>query len=271
MFILYYIHQLLPDYMKIVTHTEIIGSVHQLIKPSVFLFISLLCALNIYPQKADLHQAGVMSEQNLKAIANISPYYTGVVFGFDSRYEGIKGTTRLFDTLFTSALFIRGQENYIQLNSDIDLVRNTLIFIHPATTELMEISADSIVEIIVYENDKQLIYRTTKGLRFVKEIQENKFYQVLKERPNQFIKIPEKKIIEANYQGNYSPNRRYDEFKLVNIYYIAHSDSIFHQVQLNKRSLIKLFPDKKELIEEDFEGKTEGDAEEQVISILEQF
>ena len=257
--------------MKILSCTAIIGSVHDLMKRFILLFISFLYFLNIYPQEADLHQTGVMGEQNLKAIENISPYYTGVVIGFDSRYEGIKGTTRLFDTLFASELFIRGQENYIQLNSDIDLVRNTLIFIHPATARLKEISSDYIVEIIVNENDKQLIYRTTKGLSFEKEIQENKFYQVLKEGPNQFIKIPQKKFIEANYQGNYSPNRRYDEFKLVNKYYIADSEYIFHMVQLNKKSLVKLFPDKKELINKEFEKVSDDNAEEKVILILKKF
>ena len=257
--------------MKIVTCTPIIGSADQLIKRFILLFISLLYTFCIYPQKTDIHQSGVMGGQNLKAFENISPYFTGVVYGFDPRYEGIKGTTRLFDTLFASALLLSGQENFVQLNCDIDLIRNTLIFIHPSTAKLMEISSDSIIEIIVNENDKQLIYRTTKGLRFEKEIQENKFFQVLKERPNQFIKIPEKKIIEANYQGNYSPNRRYDEFKLVNMYYIADSDSIFHKVQLNKRSLSKLFPDKRELIDKGFEKNSDDNAEEKVISILKKF
>jgi hypothetical protein len=257
--------------MKIVIYTAIIGSVDQLMKRFILLFISLLYALYAYPQKTDIHESGVMGEQNLKAIENISPYFTGVVFGFDPRYEGIKGTTRLFDTLFASALLISGQENYIQLNSDIDLVRNSLILIHPSTAELMEISSDSIIEIIVNRNDKQLIYRTTKGLIFDKEIQENQFYQVLNESPNQFIKIPEKKIIEANYQGNYSPNRRFDEFKLVNMYYIADSDYIFHRVQLNKKSLSKLFPDKRELIDKGFKENSGDNAEEKVISILKKF
>jgi hypothetical protein len=257
--------------MKILSYTAIIGSIYELMKKYVFLFISFLYVLNIYPQKPEIHQSGVMGQQNLKAIENISPYYTGVVYGFDSRYEGIKGTTRLFDTLISSAFLIRGQENYIQLNSDIDLVRNSLIFIYPATAKLVEISSDFIIEIIVYINGKQLIYRTTKGLNFENEIQENKFYQVLKEGPNQFIKIPEKKFIEANYKGNYSPDRRYDEFKLVNKYYIADSKYVFHMVQLNKKSLAKLFPDKKELINKDFKEDSDGNAEEKVTSILKEF
>jgi len=257
--------------MKIFSCTAIIGSVHELMKRCTILFISFLHIVNIYAQKADIHQSGVMAGQNLKAIENISPYSTGIVFGFDPRYEGIKGTTRLFDTLFASEILFRGQEDYIRLDSDIDLVRNTLIFVHPSTAKLMEISSEFIVEIIVNKNDKQLIYRTTKGFIFEKESQENKFYQVLKEGPNKFIKIPEKKFIEANYQSNYSPNRRYDELKLVHKYYIADSEYIFHLVQLNKKSLAKFFPNKKELINKDFGEDSDGNAEEKVILILKKF
>ena len=239
-------------------------------KKLIILFLSFLYVLNVYSQKTNIYQSGIIGEENLKAIANLSPNSPGGV-GFDTRYEGIKGTTRLFDTLVASLLLVRGQEKYIQFKSDIDVVRNTLVFIHPNTGKLLEISSDIVVELIVNKDDKELIYRTTKGINFEKEIQENKFYQVLKEGPNQFIKIPVKTFIEADYKAAYSADRRYDEFKPANRYYIEDSENIFHQVQLNKKSLSKMFPDKKELINRDFEEKSDDDNEEKVISILKKF
>lgn len=238
-------------------------------KRIIILFVSLLSVLNIFAQNTVSYQSGATGMKNLQDIANLAPY-TGAV-GFDNRYEGVKGTTRLFDTLITSAILVRGQEKYIQLKSDIDVVNNTLVFMPSATGALREITSDTIAELIVYKDGKQLIYRTTRDIGFEKQIEGNKFYQVLKKGPDQFIKIPEKKFVEADYKRVYSPDIRYDEFKPVNKYFIEGSDSIFHRVQLNKKSLVKMFPDKKELIEKGLEGKSEGDAEIAVISILEQF
>ena len=238
-------------------------------KRIVFLFVAFLSVLNIFPQNTMAYETGIMGEKNMQAIANLSPYTSAT--GFDNRYQGLKGSTLLFDTLTASSLLIEGQDDYIQLRSDIDLVKNTMIFVSPSTRKLMEISSDHIVELVFFKNGKKIVFRTSKGIDIEKDTKENKFYQVLNERPYQFIKIPEKKFVEADYKRPYSSDIRYDEFKPVNKYYMEGSDSIFHRVQLNKKSLIKLFPDKKELIEKDFEGKIEGDAEEQVISILEHF
>jgi hypothetical protein len=239
-------------------------------KKIIFLLMLSLYISDIYPQNPIIYQSGIMGVENLKAAANLSPYSTSAV-GFDTRYEGVKGTTRLFDTLITSYLLVSGQEKYIQLKSDIDLVKNTLVFIQPEKGDLMEISSDYVIELIVNKDDKELKYRTTKELNFENKIPENKFCQVLKEGPNQFIKIPEKKFVEADYKRVYSPDRRYDEFKLSTRYYIADSDNIFHRIQLNKKSLAKLFPDKKQLIFKEFEEKSEGDIEERVVSILNKF
>ena len=218
-------------------------------------------------QKINIYQTGIVGQENLAAIANISPTTVGGM-GFDNRYEGIRGSTRLFDTLITSYMLVRGQEKYIQFNSDIDVVRNTLIFIHPNSGKLMEVSSEIVDELIINKDGRDIIFRTTKGLQFEKEIKGNKFFQVLLEEPHQFIRIPEKTFIEADYKAAYSADRRYDEFQSVNKYYIKDSDNVFHQIQLNKKSLVKLFPGRKEMINDAFREKSDEDNEEKFISIL---
>ncbi len=238
-------------------------------KRSIILFVSFLSVLNIFPQNTIAYQAGITGQRNLQDIANLAPY-TGAM-GFDKRYEGVKGSTRLFDTLVTSAILVRGQDKYIKLQSDIDVVNNSLVFMHSGKGALMEIPSDTIAELYVFRDDKPMFYRTTRDIKLDKEVEGDKFYQVLKKGPDTFIKIPEKKFVEADYKRVFSPDIRYDEFKPVSKYYIKGPDSIYHRVQLNKKSLEKMFPDKKELIEKGFEGKFESDAEMAVISILEQF
>jgi hypothetical protein len=238
-----------------------------MMKRIIVFFLAFLCSLSVYPQNVVI-RSGILSAKDIEIFANLSPYSTGSM-GFDTRYQGIKGTPRLFDTLLMSSILVRGQDTYIRLKTDIDLVRNVLIVVHPTTGKLVEILSDHLVELIIDKGNNQLIYRTTKEIAFEKEIRENKFYQILKKGPNQFIRIPVKDFDEADYKRVYSPDIRYDEFKLVYRYYIEDSNNIFHKVQLNKKSLAKLFPDKKELINKGFEENPDLNIEEKVVSILE--
>ena len=237
---------------------------------SVILFLSLLCAGEVFSQNVPPRQPGIITSENLKVISSISPTNSGAV-GFDNRYEGIRGTTRLFDTFAASYFLVSGQKEYIPLKSDIDVVSNALVFIQSGTDVMMEISSDHIDEVIFKREDGDLYFRTTRGIKFEKEPEGNKFYEVLKDWPYSFIRIPEKKFVEADYQRLYSPDRRYDELKPVNKYYIAGSDSIFYRVQLTAKSLEKLFPDKKALIRKELKAKDEAEAEVQVIALLKKF
>jgi hypothetical protein len=234
------------------------------------LFLSLLFTAEIYSQTVPTNQLGVITAENLKTISNISPYTPGAV-GFDNRYLGVKGTTRLFDTLGLSYFLVTGQKEYITLKSDIDVMSNALVFIQSGTDDLMEISSDHIQEVIFKKEGGDLFFRTTKGIVFEKPPEGNKFYEVLKEEPYSFIRIPEKKFVEADYQSLYSPDRRYDELKDINKYYISGSDGIFYRVQLNVKSLVKMFPDKKEIIRKELTARDEAEAEAQVIKLLNKF
>lgn len=223
-----------------------------------------------FSQSSALYQKGLSAEENLKAIAGLAPYTQGGR-GFDFRYEGIKGSGRMLDTLLPSFLRLKGQDYYIQIQTDLDLVNNSVIYIHPKTRLLYTISADVVAELIINRDGKELLFRTTKGKVFDKVLSEERFCQVLNDGQYQFIKIPYKTFVEADYKGAYSADRRYDEFVAKNKYYLLGTDLIFHQIQLNKKSLLKLYPDKKNIIikAEGLEGDT--DREEIIRSILSKF
>jgi hypothetical protein len=236
----------------------------------------LLCSFCVilfidgYPQATSVYQQGISAEENLKAISNLGPYSVGGV-GFDNRYEGIKGSPRMLDTLLPSFLKIRGQDSYIQLLADIDLVKNTLIYIHPTTKKLLAIPPDIISEIIIVKEGKELLFRTTVGKVFEKEMKPQRFCQVLNDGQYQFIKIPIKIFVEADYKNAYSADRRYDEYQSNNKYYLLSTNNIFHQIQLNKKSVIKLYPDKKALIEKSENEEAFPSKEDMIVSILSKF
>ena len=236
----------------------------------LLILFSILITNSANPQENKLYQTGITAEQNLKAIGNLNPNSSGGS-GFDTRYEGVKGSPRLFDTLLPSFLKVKGQEYYLQLATDIDVIGNSLLFINPKTGKLVSIPSDNIIEVIVTNDETELTFQTTEGKNFEKDINENKFFQVIKDGTYKFIKMPGKKFIEANYKGGYNSDRRYDEYKTNYKYYIMTDDSIFHQIKLNKKSLIKLFPDKKEIIIKGFDERYDDNIEKSIISLLEKF
>ena len=238
-------------------------------RKSIFSIFFILTFFVAHSQRNNYLQKGLSAEQNLAAIGNLTPYTAGGV-GFDSRYEGIKGSSRLLDTLLPSFLKVRGQNYYIQLETDIDLFNNALIFTHPKTRELLSIPADIVEEVVINQERKELIYRTSRGKAFGKDVDGIKFYQVLLDIPVQFIKMPVKIFIEADYKGAYSYDRRYDEFKTNYRYYLMGSDSIFHQVRLNRKSFLRLYPEKKEIIDDMAGTKSDFD-EDRVVNLLKKF
>jgi hypothetical protein len=113
-----------------------------------------------------------------------------------------------------------------------------------------------------------MVFRVTREKDFVREIKDGRFYQVLREGQFNFIKLPIKKLIEADYKAVYSPDRRFDEYTTYYKYYIMGSGGKFQQIQLTKKSLIKMFPDRKELINKTIERKSYTNNEEMVLDVI---
>lgn len=236
-------------------------------KKILLVIILVLVPGLIYSQESPLYQNGLTAEQNLKAIGSLAPYSTGGV-GFDTRYEGVKGSPALFEKLQPSFLLINGQKVYIRLDTNLELVANLLLFNHPQTGKLMAIPSKIVKEVRVKSEGKEILFRVSGPHDFEREIKEGRFYQVLEDGKIIFIKLPIKKFTEADYKAAYSPDRRFDEYTTYYKYYLRGTDSTFHQIQLNKRSLSKFFPDKKDIINKAFESKATESDEELIISIL---
>ncbi|MCU0377205.1 MAG: hypothetical protein MUC78_03010 [Bacteroidales bacterium] len=221
----------------------------------------VLIVFRVCGQDPGVYNKGYTAEQNLATIANISPYSPGGM-GFDNRYEGVIGTRLVYDSLCPAMFRFNGQEQWIKLEADMDVVDNVLIFRHPTTEEILSIPAVMVGELIITFSGKELIYRTTRGMKFDKEDESIRFCQVLYDTTYSFIRVPYKKFIEANYKALYSPQRTYDEYESKERYYILGTDSLYHQVTLKKKSLEKLFPEAKELLSDASDKPGPGQSDE---------
>lgn len=215
---------------------------------AVFLPVILILSFaKAYPKGSD-SQVCIPARKNIKAITEISSYTVGAK-AFDNRHQGIRGSPMLFDTLHQSAIILKGQERQTDIEADIDLFHNAVVFRYPGTGKMLSVQSDDVIEIMFPLGGKHLKYRTTEGKRYGRSFNGHRFYQVLPDGRFEFIKIPDKLFIEANFKGAYSVERRYDESETINRYSILGNDCVFNQIQLTGRSMKKLFPAGRNLFE----------------------
>ncbi len=239
-------------------------------RQSFTILILIVFVTGLNGQVKNTYQTGISAEENLKAIANLGALSIGGI-GFDTRYKGVKGSPLLFDTLQFSYLKINQQDKYIEIQSNIDVVSNSIICLHPKTKQLISIPGYKINELIIRNEDTDMIFRTMSNDNLKMKSGEYIFYQVLNDDAYKLIKVPSKDFIEADYKQAYSPGRNYDEFVTEYKYYILSPDGKINQCQLSAKSVSKIFPDKKELIKKKSEEKTYTDKELMVIDILKSF
>jgi hypothetical protein len=240
-----------------------------MMKRYLLIILVISAGLPAIAQKPVAYQTAAISETNLRTVMLLSPYSSAL--GIDNRYEGVRGSPRLLDTLAYSLILLKGQEKYYQMETDIDLVRNSILLMGFSGGELMEIPSDHVAEIVIRLQGKDVVFRTTGSLTFDRKPDGNKFYTVLKPGHYELIKIPDRKFEKADYQRSYSADIRYDEYRNADKYYILGADSVYHRVQLTRKSLAKLFPDRKEMINEEFNEKHSDDPEVDVAALLDKF
>jgi hypothetical protein len=239
-------------------------------RKSFTVLLLIILTADLISQVKNVYQTGISAEENLKAIGNLGALSIGGV-GFDTRYKGVKGSPMLFDTLLISYLKINQQDKYIEIESNIDVVTNSILCMHPKTKQLITIPGFRINELIIRKEDTDMIFRTMSNENLKMKSGEYIFYQVLNDDAYKLIKVPSKDFIEADYKQAYSPGRNYDEFVTVYKYYILSPDGNINQCQLSAKSVSKIFPDKKELIKKKADEKNYTDKELIVIDILRSF
>ncbi len=186
----------------------------------------------------------------------------------NNSYEGLKGGPFLFDEFRPLIIRVTEIDLYVSVDANLDLISNSLLYKDPETGQLYSIPSGRVVEAVFKNENDTLVFKTTENKIFEPDLKETKFYQVLKGGPNEFIRIPFKIFIPADYSGAYTAKRRFDEYKTEYRYFILNSEMVYKQVKLSKRSLIKVFPEKKELIRSSYQMKTESDKEEVFLSVL---
>lgn len=232
------------------------------------LLVMLLLPFENFAQEKNTLRTGITAEQNLAAIANIAPGAVGG-YGMDERYAGTKGSPMLFDDLTKAYMRIEGQDIYLTVDANIDIIKSLLVFMHPSTKRMMSIQPEVLIDVVFDTDDGEKTFRSTAGMLFDKPLKGVRFCQILYEGEDRlFLKVPIRTFREADYRNAYSADRRYDEFVASEQYYLTGNKGKLTRVTLNKGTLEKLYPGKKDLIRRIIESGQYQTPEEMFIKVL---
>lgn len=240
------------------------------ITPGMLIFI-LVCTLPInrtYCQNSSSpNEYTRLTNRKLKVLSSPSPDIAGGYVRNDS-YEGIKGGPFLFNEFKPLIIRIKELEDYVYVEANLDLKTNSILYKDQELNQVFSIPSNRVIEVIFKSENETLIFKTTENKKFEPGVSEIKFLQVIKEGPDEFVKIPFKIFIPADYTGAYTAKRRFDEYKTEYNYYLLNSDNVYKRINLTKKSLIKVFPEKRELIKSFFKMSEKSDKEEIVLTLL---
>ena len=207
------------------------------------------------------------TELNATDIANLNAANPSAV-GFDDRYEGVKGTPLMFEDWITGDLFLTNKTWIKNLKINLNLYEKSIYYLSPANDQTLAVSNDKVDEIHVFLDGNALIFRKFLPDQFDKKIDPDQFFELLAQGEYTFLKLSKKLFKEADYQGAYSADRRYDEFVLSTSYYLTNNNGLFEKIKLTEKALCKLFPDQKSRIKEIVKNTGLSEGEEMVLAFL---
>jgi hypothetical protein len=153
----------------------------------------------------------VGAQDNLNRVSANS----GVIQTIDQRYEGIKGTPVIFSDFLPGTLVV-GEENIASVLLNFDAYNNEILYktcvdcphkIADNSRVRSFVVSDKITQrkFVIQPNDK-------KSLEVREIMYEGKF---------QFYRTHKIVLEKADYQGAYSANQKYDEFKHTQLYFYS--------------------------------------------------
>ncbi len=207
------------------------------------------------------------SPTNINSVANVNPLSPGAV-GFDDRYEGVKGTPLLYDDWMEGNLFLKDNTWFRNIKMNLEIYEGSLYILAPGNEQIFALPNAEINEVHLFSEGETILFRRFSPDQFDKKIDPDHLFEVLTQGEYTFLKLSKKLFREADYQGAYSADRRYDEFIPSTSYYLTNSDGIFEKIKLTEKALCKLLPDQKSRIKEVVKNRGLSEGEEMVIAVL---
>lgn len=213
---------------------------------------------------------GFDPEQNLRALANLTPLSAGAV-GFDNRYGGVHGSPLLFTEFQMGMIQFTKQDTFsTAFNLNLDLIKNSLL-VRLRNGTWGEISATNIKALQFQNAPNQpahWIVASEKEVEGVNSVR-MKFYGTLHEGQYRLLKSVEKTFKKADYQGAYNNGSTYDEFLTAESYWLSTPGKPFEKVKIKRKDMEKALSDRANQVEKILkDNKLNLNNEQDVVQLL---
>lgn len=183
----------------------------------------------------------VEAQANLKAIGASVGGAGSTARTFDNRYEGVKGFPTLFEKYVTADIRLSDGKRFHYKAGNLDLINQELVIVKNNQEWIL---SKSVVRSFTFFDGKD-------SLRFVKMSDlgnKEVYFQQLVSGNIELLKLHTKTFVKADYQGAYSADRTYDEFKNGKKYFLKLPEEKVGEIK-TKKDLQKLLPQHQEWVE----------------------
>jgi hypothetical protein len=197
-------------------------------------FMGLMISLSCLGQNVVIPQ-DYEAQENLRELGTGNGL--GVVRTFDTRYEGVKGSPNVFEYWNPGEVHMRNKGRIAIAQMNYNCFQNEIVYLDPKSFEQMILNKYLVDFFRIFSEDTVLFVSVT----FPGE-PEPVFAQVLYNRNSQVYKVYKKEFLQANYEGGYSADRRYDEFvDKYDLYFRKHNEDMLYKLRKSVRSINKAF------------------------------
>ena len=188
---------------------------------------------------------------------------SGVVRKFDNRYEGTKGSPYYFDDWAQGSIVTKNDKQILNAELKYNAYEDELIINKsnsgPYYFPKEEVKSFTLKEKTTGSNINFLIYQ------HFKKDDELQYYRIVFQGKINIVEHIKVIFEKANYEGGYSTDKRYDEFKKYkDLYYYSAASSQPIKLKTTTNAISKVFPDrnaemKKLITENGYDCKNEND------------
>jgi len=201
----------------------------------IFVFIGFM--INLQAQEFTESQ----KQQNFKNF--VSADYSGPIYTYNDSYEGVKGTPFVFEEWLKGIVLLKDSTLFKGLSLKYDAYNDELVILNTKNNTPMVMDKTPISAFTLATSE------LTPSMLFVKVPYDEKnfFMQLIYEGKRiDFLKQYKKRLRKADYEGPYNAGIPYDEFIEGNNYFLRFPTGKMEKTKLNRRSIIKSFPNKQQ-------------------------
>lgn len=183
------------------------------------------------------------AQENLDKIGSITTEI-GLVRKFDNRYEGVKGSPFYIDEWLPGTLVLKNGRSVDDVKIKYNMYEDELLLLDPKSGALY-VDRDSISSFTI-ENasntEKFVISRHPK-----KDV--SQYYRVV--HPGDPMLLEHTNVVyeKADYQGGYSNQKTFDEFKKYEAFYaLSKNDAVPQKIKSGANAVSKLFGEKQPMV-----------------------